>query len=139
MKKNINRHKIICTDSDEVKEFLDLIKIKKKKSECIDEYVEETLLSFLDCNIIREHLKGSFLRFKDDNNGLYSSGRKIKELDNWSRFYEFLFNEKNNCIGGQFVYFCEEELESYARSYRIISFKECLQLVKIFEFKAPKI
>jgi len=74
----------------------------------------------------------------------YSSGRKARFFDEYGYFDEGVLKEKESKLIFKEIVFCVEEIESYSKSYRIISiedatsnYKNCF--VKIFDFKPPKL
>jgi len=74
----------------------------------------------------------------------YSSGKKKYQFSEVFGFFRSIFTETSEII--DIVYFCKEEIDSYARSYRVLDSKftnffekDSKKMVKVFEFKPDKI
>lgn len=71
----------------------------------------------------------------------YSSGRKASHFDNWGFFHSISF-EPYEVVTNYAHVFCEQEIDAYAKSYRVLpenitpSFRA---IVKVFDFKPEKI
>ena len=116
--------------------FFNFIKTEKEKGDRVSNCVKHILENLVTSDSISA---------KDFWFDTYTSGRTFRVFDEVS-----LFNE-SICEMGQIInksiYFCEQEIESYARSYRMFRYYiyfdnrevEVENLVKIFEFKPSKI
>ena len=82
--------------------------------------------------------------FQTVNLSHYTSGKKIGFFDEISFFFSYKIS---NCKEEEFgiVWFCKEEIENYAKSYKLAKFPvfggiEAMScFVKVFEFKPNKI
>lgn len=81
----------------------------------------------------------------------YSSGKKAYFFDTWGVFVIYVF-DKTNLPGFECIYFSEQEIESYAKCYRVLDSRfnpiefsplengyTTEKIVKVFEFKPEKI
>ena len=124
------------------------IELERQKPECLCKEIEKVLIEKIENNDIAHLLVGE---------QKCSSGRKISEFDQIGTFNSYVlknglpvFEETNTdkyqelCLDEKIIYFSVEEIESYARAYRIVPDElqeDCVlpKLVQIFEFKPPKI
>jgi hypothetical protein len=131
----LSEMKRLCKERYE--EYENFIKAEKEKEEGISEEVKDYLLE----KGLSELSKSVFKECKLKN---YSSGKKVGVFDEIGFFMETKFFETG--FSEIIFVFCEQEIDSYAKSYRILKPKipsKFIQnreyLVKVFEFKKDKI
>ena len=124
-------------------EYLNFIESEKSKGEGISEEVRNFL--FLQIKTWGNNYKFS----EEAETKRYSSGRKFVPFDKMSFFTSYKKTETTASI--DMISFCTQEIDSYARSYRILKVNnedsdlinlvlgEKTQMIEVFEFKPDKI
>jgi len=131
--------------------LIDFVNSERQKPECLCKKTEKALEEMVS-------IENSWLTMllKEYNWKEFSSGRKIKQFDQFGRFSYFILKggfpiiikednfDKLLQLSEYHITFSPEEIESYARAYRIAPlgeyFENCSpRFIQIYDFKPPKI
>jgi len=115
----------------EKEKFLNFLKTQRE----IGEHLDKNVLEYLESEVFIYNVTEEVY---------YSSRRKMQHFDSYGYFIEMLEIDEEYGPDATYILFCEQEIEAYAKSYRIYesSIKQIgdkKYLVKVFEFKPPKI
>ncbi len=135
---------LIKNGGEKYNEYINFLNTERDKGESISKEVEEYLQKICD--------EGDcLLQGTSEDRRLinFSSGRKVDPFDEIKVFIETgsIYSSGNDTLLmiDYTIFFCEQEIESYAKCYRLFKpkilrlFDQMEHMVKVFEFKRDKI